>query len=107
MKFSKKRRTMRPKRRKSRKTKKTAYKMRGGELTETQKNCFRGLSATLPNGNVISFDDFVDKPKFDRAAADYFRKKGTTIDGFCSNPSAYNIADAIMQIKSIYVMKYV
>jgi hypothetical protein len=80
--------------------------MRGGALTEQQKTCFRNLSATLPNGNTISFGDFVDKPKFDTAAADYFRKKGTTIDDFCSNPSAYNIADAIMQIKSIYVMKY-
>jgi hypothetical protein len=81
--------------------------MRGGALTEEQKACFRDLSATLPNGNVVSFGDFVDKPKFDRAAADYFRKKGTTIDDFCLNPGAYNIADAIMQIKSIYVMKYV
>jgi hypothetical protein len=81
--------------------------MRGGALTEPQKTCFRNLSATLPNGNTVSFGDFVDKTKFDRAAADYFRGKGTSIDGFCSNPNAYNIADAIMQIKSIYVMKYV
>lgn len=107
MKFSRKRRMMRPKRRKSRKTKKSAYKMRGGALTEPQKACFRNLSATLPNGNVVSFGHFVDEPKFDRAAANYFTNKGTTIDSFCSNPSAYNIADAIMQIKSIYVMKYV
>ena len=55
----------------------------------------------------MSFGDFVDNPKFDRAAADYFTNKGTSIDGFCSNPNAYNIADAIMQIKSIYIMKYV
>ena len=107
MKFSKKRRTIRPKRRKSRKTKKSAYKMRGGALTEPQKACFRNLSATLPNGNTVSFGDFVDKLKFDRAAENYFTGKGTSIDGFCSNPSAYNIADAIMQIKSIYIMKYV
>ena len=82
-------------------------KMRGGALTEPQKACFRNLSATLPNGNTVSFGDFVDKSNFDRAAENYFRGKGTSIDGFCSNPSAYNIADAIMQIKSIYIMKYV
>ena len=81
--------------------------MRGGALTEQQKACFRNLSATLPNGNVVSFGDYVYKQNFDIAAADYFRGKGTTIDGFCLNPNAYNIADAIMQIKSIYVMKYV
>jgi hypothetical protein len=106
MKFSKKRRTMRPKRMKKQ-TKRRRNKMRGGALTEPQKACFRNLSATLPNGNTISFGDYVDKPKFDRVAENYFRGKGTSIDGFCSNPSAYNIADAIMQIKSIYVMKYV
>ena len=106
MKFSKKRRTMRPKRMKKQ-TKRRRNKMRGGALTEPQKACFRNLSATLPNGNVISFGDYVDRPKFDRAAENYFRGKGTSIDGFCSNPGAYNIADAIMQIKSIYVMKYV
>jgi hypothetical protein len=100
------RKSRKTKKRKSRKTKRRRNKMRGGALTEQQKTCFRNLSATLPNGNTISFGDFVDKPKFDTAAADYFRKKGTTIDDFCSNPSAYNIADAIMQIKSIYVMKY-
>ena len=106
MKFSKKRRTMRPKRMKKQ-TKRRRNKMRGGALTEPQKACFRNLSATLPNGNTVSFGDFVDKLKFDRAAENYFRGKGTSIDGFCSNPGAYNIADAIMQIKSIYVMKYV
>ena len=106
MKFSKKRRTIRPKRMKKQ-TKRRRNKMRGGALTEEQKACFRDLSATLPNGNVVSFGDFVDKPKFDRAAANYFTNKGTTIDSFCLNPGAYNIADAIMQIKSIYVMKYV
>ena len=106
MKFSKKRRTMRPKRMKKQ-TKRRRNKMRGGALTEPQKACFRNLSATLPNGNVISFGDYVDKPKFDRVAANYFTNKDTTIDGFCSNPNAYNIADAIMQIKSIYIMKYV
>ena len=106
MKFSKKRRTMRPKRMKKQ-TKRRRNKMRGGALTEPQKACFRNLSATLPNGNTVSFGDFVDKLKFDRAAENYFTGKGTSIDGFCSNPSAYNIADAIMQIKSIYIMKYV
>ena len=106
MKFSKKRRTMRPKRMKKQ-TKRRRNKMRGGALTEPQKACFRNLSATLPNGNTVSFGDFVDKPNFDRVAANYFRGKDTTIDGFCSNPNAYNIADAIMQIKSIYIMKYV
>ena len=106
MKFSKKRRTMRPKRMKKQ-TKRRRNKMRGGALTEQQKTCFRNLSATLPNGNTISFGDYVDQPKFDRAAANYFTNKDTTIDGFCSNPNAYNIADAIMQIKSIYIMKYV
>ena len=106
MKFSKKRRTMRPKRMKKQ-TKRRRNKMRGGALTEQQKTCFRNLSATLPNGNTISFGDYVDQPKFDRAAANYFTNKGTTIDSFCLNPGAYNIADAIMQTKSIYVMKYV
>ena len=106
MKFSKKRRTMRPKRMKKQ-TKRRRNKMRGGALTEQQKTCFRNLSATLPNGNTISFGDYVDQPKFDRAAANYFTNKGTTIDSFCLNTGAYNIADAIMQIKSIYVMKYV
>jgi hypothetical protein len=106
MKFSKKRRTMRPKRRKSRKTRKTVYKMRGGALTEDQKTCFRNLRATLSTGNTISLDDFVDKPKFDRAVNDHFNNSAA-IDAFCRNTSAYNIANTITSIKGIYVMKYV
>ena len=88
------------------KTRKTVYKMRGGALTEEQKTCFRNLSATLSTGNTIRFDDFVDKPKFDRAVNDYFNKNGVTVDAFCRNTSAYNIADTITGIKGIYVMKY-
>jgi len=110
MKFSKKRRTMRPKRRKSRKTRKTVYKMRGGALTEDQKTCFRNLRATLPNGNTMSFDSIVDKPNFDRnfdsAVNDHFNKNSAAIDAFCRNTSAYNIAETIRAIKGIYVMKY-
>ena len=106
MKFSKKKRTMRRKKMKKQ-TKRRRYKMRGGsQLTEDQTKCLRDLRATLPNGNVISFDGFIDEENFDIAANEYFKEKGINIDQFCKNPNDYNIADIITNLKAMFIMEY-